>query len=69
MSTDPRAQLAELRRLPMSDLKQRWRDLIGGEPTRALLCRGEEGAVAGQQRDVPFPLPRPGPPGEGWEPD
>jgi hypothetical protein len=32
MSTDPRAQLAELRRLSMSDLKQRWRDLIGTDP-------------------------------------
>ena len=32
MSTDPRAQLAELRRLSMADLKQRWRDLIGTDP-------------------------------------
>ncbi len=32
MSTDTRAQLAELRRLSMSDLKQRWRDLIGTDP-------------------------------------
>jgi hypothetical protein len=32
MSTDPRAQLAELRRLSMPDLKQRWRDLIGTDP-------------------------------------
>jgi len=29
MSTDTRAQLAELRRLSMADLKQRWRDLVG----------------------------------------
>jgi hypothetical protein len=32
MSTDTRPQLAELRRLSMSDLKQRWRDLIGTDP-------------------------------------
>ena len=32
MSTDPRAQLGELRHLSMSDLKQRWRDLIGTDP-------------------------------------
>ena len=32
MSTDPRAQLAELRRLSMTELKQRWRDLIGTDP-------------------------------------
>ena len=43
MSTDTRAQLAELRRQPMAELKQRWRDWIGAEPTRALLCRGGRG--------------------------
>jgi hypothetical protein len=32
MSTDTRSQLAELRRLSMPDLKQRWRDLIGTDP-------------------------------------
>jgi hypothetical protein len=32
MSTDTRTQLAELRRLSMPDLKQRWRDLIGTDP-------------------------------------
>jgi len=32
MSTDPRAQLAELRHLSMAGLKQRWRDLIGTDP-------------------------------------
>jgi hypothetical protein len=32
MSTDARIQLAELRRLSMTDLKQRWRDLVGTDP-------------------------------------
>ena len=32
MSTDARAQLAELRRLSMAELKRRWRDLIGTDP-------------------------------------
>lgn len=32
MSTDTRAQLAELRRLSMPDLKQRWGDLVGTDP-------------------------------------
>lgn len=40
MSTDTRVQLAELRRMSMSDLKDRWRDLIGTDPpqySRSLL--------------------------------
>jgi len=32
MSTDPRAQLTELRRLSMSELKQRCCDVIGTDP-------------------------------------
>jgi hypothetical protein len=32
MSTDTRAQLAELRRLSIANLKQRWRDLVGTDP-------------------------------------
>ncbi len=32
MSTEPRSQLTELRRLSMPDLKQRWRDLVGTDP-------------------------------------
>jgi len=34
MSTDPRPQLAALRRLSMAKLKQRWRELIGADPPR-----------------------------------
>ena len=32
MSTHLRAQLAELRRLSISDLKQSWRELVGTDP-------------------------------------
>ena len=32
MSTDPRAQLAELRHLPIAQLKQRWRGLTAHKP-------------------------------------
>ena len=44
MSTEARAQLAELRRLSMAELKQRWRDLIGMAPpqySRSFLATGE----------------------------
>jgi len=32
MSTDVRAQLPQLRRLPAPELRQRWRDLMGTDP-------------------------------------
>ena len=32
MSSSPHAEIAELERLPMDELKQRWRELIGTDP-------------------------------------